>query len=170
MRRALPSALAAAALASLSLVALLQVRAVAQVPNPDETPASSFMPLATPSPQVGPPMAVDDVIADAREYDAKPVQATGTVQNLRTDTTPRGTILQFDLCGHHCVHVLDADNPSLTENETATVRGTFYRHLSRGRFSQDDMLIVIAGGLPPDRNFNWRRQLEGYPPTTPSPT
>lgn len=149
------------------LAAAVAVPAVAQV-MPTETPASSFSPLASPAPNIGPPIAVDDVIADAHEYDTKPVQATGIVHNVRADETSRGTILQFDLCGHRCVHVLESGTTTIAENTQATVSGTFYRHLTRGRFSQDDMLIAIPGGVGPDNTFDWRRQLEGYPPT-PSP-
>lgn len=176
MRRLNLAVMLAVTVASVAFVAVPRIRAVgatlgtarvAQV-MPSATPASSFAPLMTPAPQIGPPMAVDDVIADSHEYDTKPVQATGIVRNARTDTTGLGPLWQFDLCGHRCVHVLEVQTSTtatIADDAETTVAGTFYRHLQRGRFSQDDMLISIPGGLPPDQTFDWRRQLEGYPPS-----
>lgn len=133
------------------------------------TPASSFIPLMQPTPQVGAPILVDDLIAQAREYDDKPVAATGTAQNVRTDSTPRGPILQFDLCGHRCVRVLDATNPSVADGATITVKGPFHQHFSLGRFSADDIIIIAPGGLAADRSQDWRRNLEQGPWATPAP-
>lgn len=110
---------------------------------------------------------VDDLLAESREYDNKPVQATGIAQNIRTDQTPRGPILQFDLCGHHCIHILDATNPVLADGDTRTIRGTFYRHLTRGHFSADDIIVIAPGGLPPDDSQNWRRGFDQW--QTPRP-
>ncbi len=157
---------------TLAVVACAAAPARAQMvprPFPTETPASSFTPLSTPAPQIGPPMAVDNVLADSIEYDGKPVQAVGTVRNLRTDTTPGGPVLQFDLCGHRCILVLDATNATVADNATATITGTFHRHFTRGRFSQDDILLDIPGGPPPYDSQNWRRGLEGNFPPTPRP-
>ncbi len=123
------------------------------------------MPLTTPTPQVGPPISVDDVLAQSREYDNKPVAAVGTAERVRTDETSRGAVLQFDLCGHRCIHILDASNPTVAEGATATVTGTFHTHFERGRFSADDIIIIVPGGLPADDSSDWRRNLEGWPPT-----
>jgi hypothetical protein len=142
-------------------------RAVAQV-MPTETPASSFIPLSTPAPQIGPAISADNVLAQATEYDNKPVAVTGTARNVRTDATPGGNVLQFDLCGHRCIHVLDANNPTVAEDETETITGTFHRHFQHGRFAQDDIILIIPGGVEDDSQ-DWRRGFErGYPPT-PSP-
>ncbi len=157
---------------TLAVIACGSAPAMAQMvprPFPTETPASSFMPLSTPAPQIGPPTAVDNVLADSIEYDNKPVRAVGIVLNLRTDATPSGSVLQFDLCGHRCVHVLDATNPTLVAGATATITGTFHRHFTRGRFSQDDVLLNIPGGPPHDDSQDWRRGLEGNFPPTPRP-
>jgi hypothetical protein len=161
--------LALAAAAMLCCTAVPVASLAQQVPTPGQTPASSFAPLATPAPDIGPPIDVDDVLAQSREYDNKPVRATGVARDVRTDDTPHGPVLQFELCGHRCVLVLDAGNPDVSENQTATIDGTFYRHLSRGRFSQDDVLLVAPNGLPPDRSQDWRRMLEGRWPPTPAP-
>ncbi len=136
---------------------------------PTATPASSFIPLAEPTPNVGPPILVDDLIAQAHEYDNKPVQATGTAHNVRSDTTPRGPVLQFDLCGHRCIRILDASNPSITDGTTTTIEGVFHQHFSLGRFRADDIIIIAPGGLPRDRSQDWRRQLEQGPFATPQP-
>jgi hypothetical protein len=157
-----------AALVAGAAVIALSATSLAQV-LPTETPASSFMPLSTPSPQVGPPMAVDDVIAESREYDSKPVQATGTAESVRVDETGRGPVLQFNLCGHHCALVLDASNPTVAQGATVTITGTFYRHLQRGRFSQDNVIIISPEGIPRDDSQDWRRNLDRWPPT-PSPS
>ncbi len=127
------------------------------------------MPLSTPAPNVGPPTSVDDVLAQSSEYDNKPVQAVGTAQNVRTDDTPRGPVLQFDLCGHHCIHVLDASNPQVADDATVTISGTFHKHFEHGRFSQNDIILVIPEGAPADDSGAWRRQLERRWPPTPSP-
>lgn len=157
------ASLAALFLASSGWVGAQPATTVAPTP----TPASSFVPLTTPAPQIGPPILVDDVLAQSREYDNKLVEAVGTARNVRTDATPRGAVLQFDLCGHRCIHVLDAKNPAVQDGTTATVTGTFHAHFSRGRFSADDIIIIVPGGLPPDHSFDWRRNLEG--PPTPQP-
>ena len=136
---------------------------------PTQTPASSFEPLPTSTPAIGPPTSVDNILAQAREYDNKPVRAVGTARNVRTDATPAGPVLQFDLCGRRCIHVLDASNPTIGNETTATITGTFHRHFERGRFSQDDVILIIPGGLPPDDSMEWRRQLEGRYPPTPRP-
>ncbi|MHB8433917.1 MAG: hypothetical protein ACYC8W_07290 [Candidatus Tyrphobacter sp.] len=151
-----------------AVVACVAAPASAQMaprPFPSQTPASSFIPFSTPAPHFGPPMAVDDVLAQSIEYDGKPVRAVGTVRNLRTDTTPSGPVLQFDLCGHRCILVLDATNPTVADAATATIAGTFHRHFVRGRFSQNDVILIVPGGLPRDDSQDWRRTLEGYPPT-----
>lgn len=133
------------------------------------TPASSFIPLNEPTPQIGAPILVDDLVAQAREYDNKPVAATGRAQNVRTDSTPRGPVLQFDLCGHQCIRVLDATNPSLSDGATVTVKGPFHQHFSLGRFSASDIIIIAPDGLPSDRTQDWRRNLEQGPWATPEP-
>ncbi len=151
------------------MTALCAAPVFAQV-MPTETPASSFMPLATPSPHVGPAVAVDNVLAQASEYDGKPVQTTGTAFNVRTDDTARGPVLQFDLCGHHCLHVLDAENPSIADNTTATITGVFHKHYEHGRFSQDDIVLIMANA-PSDDTYDWERQLNrhGRYPGAPEP-
>jgi hypothetical protein len=130
---------------------------------PTATPASSFLPLTTPAPEIGPPVLIDDLVAQAREYDNKPVNATGTAENVRTDTTPQGPILQFDLCEHRCIHVLDGANPQTKNGATFNVKGVFHQHFSLGRFSQDDIVIIAPSGLPQDRSQDWRRNLEQGP-------
>jgi hypothetical protein len=132
-------------------------------------PVSSFSPLISPTPQVGAPILVDDLVAQAREYDDKPVAATGTAQNVRTDSTPRGPVLQYDLCGHQCIHVLDATNPSVSDGATLTVKGPFHQHFSLGRFSASDIIIIAPDGLPTDHTQDWRRNLEQGPWATPAP-
>jgi hypothetical protein len=136
---------------------------------PTATPASSFIPLIQATPQIGPPILVDDLVAQAREWDNKPVQATGTAQNVRTDATPGGPVLQFDLCGHRCIHILDASNPSIDDGAATTIKGIFHEHFVLGRFHADDIIIIAPGGLPRDRSQNWRRDLEQGPWQTPQP-
>ncbi len=155
---------AALVVAALALPAVGATRVAQIAPMPTQTPTSSFMPLATPAPQLGPAISVDDVLAQSLEYDNKPVQATGIARNVRVDETGAGPVLQFDLCGHRCILVLDAHDPAIADDSTATVSGTFYRHLRRGRFAQDDILLSMNGTLR-GHSFDWRRQLEGYPPT-----
>lgn len=150
-----------------ALVALCIAPAAAQV-TPTETPASSFQPLSTPGPQLGPAISVDDVLAQSIEYDNKPVQATGTAQNVRVDETPGGPVLQFDLCGHHCLHVLDAENPTLADGQTTTISGTYHRRFTHGRFSQDNIMLIVPGGIRDDSD-DWRHRLEGGYPPTPRP-
>jgi hypothetical protein len=160
-------ALLGALLVGASFVALpTNARAVARAAA---TPASSFIPLTEPTPEAGAPILVDDLVAQAHEYDNKPVAATGTAQNVRTDSTPRGPVLQFDLCGHECIHVLDATNPSVTDGATVTVKGPFHQHFSLGRFSASDIIIIAPDGLPADRSQDWRRNLEQGPWATPTP-
>jgi hypothetical protein len=156
----------------LAFVAMLLVTSAAwagaqtaPTPQPTDTPASSFMPLAAPSLQAGPPISVDDVLAQSREYDNKPVAAVGVAERVRTDATSRGSVLQFDLCGHRCIHVLDASNPSIAENSTATVTGTFHTHFSHGRFSVDDIILIFPGGAPADDSSDWLHNLDGSPET-----
>lgn len=155
-------------LPSTALATLGTTETVAQV-MPSATPASSFIPLTQPTPEIGPPILVDDLVAQAREWDGKPVQATGTAQNVRTDTTPRGPVLQFDLCGHRCIHILDASNPSIADGAAATIKGVFHEHFSLGRFHADDIIIIAPEGLPQDRSPDWRRNLERGPWQTPQP-
>ncbi len=167
---ALPSSFVSAHTVSFAqddITSLGMTNVVAQA-MPTETPASSFMPLATPSPRVGPAVAVDNVLAQASEYDGKPVQATGVALNVRTDDTAHGPVLQFDLCGHHCIHVLDAENPSITDNATATITGVFHKHFEHGRFSQDDIMLIMPNA-PSDDTFDWQRQLNRRFPGVPQP-
>jgi hypothetical protein len=151
-----------------ALTTLGMTNKVAQV-LPTATPASSFVPLTQPTPNLGPPILVDDLVAQAREWDNKPVQATGTAQDVRSDATPRGPVLQFDLCGHRCIHILDASNPTVADGATTTIKGIFHQHFSLGRFSADDIIIIAPGGLPQDRSHDWRRSLEQGPYATPRP-
>ncbi len=139
------------------------------IPFPMDTPASSFEPLSTPRPNVGPAIFVDDVLAQAHAYDNKPVKTKGVVQNERTDSTASGSVEQFDLCGHGCIHVIDADNPSVTNGAGATVEGVFHRHFQYGRFSQNDVILIIPGGVPADDSTNWERVWNRDYPPTPSP-
>jgi hypothetical protein len=166
MRRTLVAFFSATIVASAIVATLPRLQASGQtLPLPGDTPASSFEPLATPAPNVGPAIFVDDVLAQANAYDNKPVKIKGVVVNERTDPTAAGSVEQFDLCGHGCIHVVDATNPSVTNGTGATVEGVFHKHFQRGRFSQNDVMLIIPGGVPPDDSQNWQRVLNGYPPT-----
>jgi len=149
----------------LALAPALQASAQPR-PTPTSTPVSSFAPLTSPSPSFGPATLVDDVLAESREYDNKPVSTTGVARNVRTDDTTRGPVLQYDLCGRHCIHILDATDPAVHEGATTTVNGIFRAHYSYGRFSADNIIIIAPGGLPRDDSSDWRRHIEGGPPRT----
>jgi len=64
--------------------------------------------------------------------------------------------------------VLDANNPTVAEDETETIAGTFHRHFQHGRFAQDDIILIVPGGVEDDSQ-DWRRNLERNWPPTPSP-
>jgi hypothetical protein len=76
-------------------------------------------------------LSPDAVLAGASNYDGQMIAITGTVRNVHTHTTPRGTFSRYDLCSTQCVHVLDRSGASVSEGSSVTVNGTFHAQLQR---------------------------------------
>jgi hypothetical protein len=90
------------------------------------------------------PLAPSAVVAAASTYDNKTVTVTGTIKNLKTKTTQRGTMNSYELCDTQCVNVVQFGSATITEGQTQTVSGHFRQSVSRGGVTMQN--VIMAGG------------------------
>jgi hypothetical protein len=90
------------------------------------------------------PLAPSAVVGAASTYDNKTVTVSGTVKNLKTKSTQRGTMNSYELCDTQCVNVVQFGTATVTEGSTQTVSGHFRASVSRNGMTMTN--VIMAGG------------------------
>jgi cytochrome c-type biogenesis protein CcmE len=92
------------------------------------------------------PLAPSAVLGATSTYDHQSVTVSGTVKNVTTRQTQRGTMAQYQLCDSQCVNVISPGSTPPTEGSTQTVTGMFHTNLSHGKFQATNVITVMPPG------------------------
>jgi cytochrome c-type biogenesis protein CcmE len=91
------------------------------------------------------PLAPSAVVGAASTYDNQTITVTGTVKNVTTHDTPRGTMSRYQICDSQCVNIVQF-SAAPTEGQTQTVTGRFRANVDRGRFKATNVIMVGPPG------------------------
>ena len=91
------------------------------------------------------PLSPSAVVGAASTYDDQTITVTGTVKNVTSHDTPRGTISRYQICDSQCVNVVQF-SAAPAEGQTQTVTGHFRANVDRGHFKATDVIMVGPSG------------------------
>ena len=94
-------------------------------------------------------LAPSKIVAAPATYDRQNVSVTGTVTNLQSKDTERGTVTQFQLCDSSCVTVVEFGTVAFKEGDQQTVSGRF--RASSQRMNLTNVVMVRPSSSPQPR-------------------
>ena len=102
--------------------------------------AASF--AATALPAFAATMTPSQVVASASSLDGKSVTVSGKVAQFQRSRTLMGTVSAYQLCDSKCIVVIDQQNGTQVNGQTATATGTFHIQYKGPRRSFKNVVMI----------------------------